>query len=48
MGTFFTLIPGSTLLLPIAVMGASKVGIRLLPTAFNEDPETPEQDDEPS
>ncbi len=48
MGTFFTLIPGSTLLLPIAVMGASKVGIRLLPTAFNEDPESPEQDDEPS
>lgn len=37
MGTFFTLIPGSTLLLPLAILGANKVGIRLLPTAFSPD-----------
>lgn len=50
MGTFFTLIPGSTLLLPVAVVGANKVGIRLLPSAFSEDPEAnpPASDDEPS
>lgn len=35
MGTFFTLIPGSTLLLPFAVIGARKVGVRLLPTSFS-------------
>ena len=50
MGTFFTLIPGSTLLLPVAIAGANKVGIRLLPSAFSGEPdqETPPQDDEPS
>ena len=45
MGTFFTLIPGSTLLLPVAVAGANKVGIRLLPSAFSEDQDPA---DEPS
>jgi len=34
MGTFFTLVPGSALLLPLAVIGAKKCGIRLLPSAF--------------
>ena len=34
MGTFFGLVPGSMLLLPIAVYGANKVGIRLIPSAF--------------
>ena len=47
MGTFFTLIPGSTLLLPVAVAGANRVGIRLLPSAFSEDQE-PDQDDPPN
>ena len=37
MGTFFGLVPGSMLLLPIAVYGANKVGIRLLPSAFMPD-----------
>ena len=48
MGTFFTLIPGSTLLLPVAVAGANKVGIRLLPSAFSEDQDPEIPTDEPS
>ncbi|MDG1898562.1 MAG: hypothetical protein P8I74_01715 [Phycisphaerales bacterium] len=54
MGTFFTLIPGSTLLLPIAVIGGNKLGIRILPSAFSGDSHEDEQDeptasdDEPS
>ena len=40
MGTFFGLVPGSMLLLPLAVIGANKVGIRLLPTAFMPDQES--------
>lgn len=53
MGTFFTLIPGSTLLLPIAVIGGNKLGIRILPSAFSggtldkKDAST-DSDDEPS
>lgn len=48
MGTFFTLIPGSTLLLPLAIVGANKVGIRLLPTAFTsgKDDDAEQDDDE--
>ena len=45
MGTFFGLVPGSMLLLPIAVYGANKVGIRLLPSAFMPD-EHADQGDE--
>ncbi len=48
MGTFFTLIPGSTLLLPVAVAGANKVGIRLLPSAFSEDQDPEDPTHEPS
>jgi hypothetical protein len=53
MGTFFTLVPGSALLLPLAIYGAGKVGIRLLPSAFSEDGEHDGEhptnpDDEPS
>lgn len=36
MGTFFAVIPGSVLLLPMAVAAASKLGIRLLPDAWEE------------
>ncbi|MEE2718322.1 MAG: hypothetical protein VX727_00870 [Planctomycetota bacterium] len=48
MGTFFTLIPGSTLLLPVAVAGAKKVGIRLLPSSFSEEPDPDGPPSEPS
>ncbi|MDG2200559.1 MAG: hypothetical protein P8K80_05200 [Phycisphaerales bacterium] len=53
MGTFFTLVPGSALLLPLAIYGAGKVGIRLLPSAFSEDgthdsEHATNPDDEPS
>ena len=34
MGTFFGLVPGSMLLLPLAIAGANKMGIRLLPSSF--------------
>ena len=43
MGTFFGLVPGSMLLLPVAVYGANKVGIRLIPSAFL--PDKKNQDD---
>lgn len=36
MGTFFAVIPGSALLLPLAIAAASKLGIRLLPDAWEE------------
>ena len=42
MATFCGFIPGSTLALPLAIAGAKKMGIRLLPSAF--DKETDEQD----
>ena len=44
MGTFFGIVPGSMLLLPVAVYGANKLGIRLLPSAFM--PDTPTDQDE--
>ncbi len=34
MGTFFAVIPGSALLLPLAVAAAAKMGIRLLPDSW--------------
>ena len=34
MGTFFSIIPGSMLLLPLAIVGANKLGVRLLPSSF--------------
>ena len=48
MGTFFTFIPGSTLLLPVAVAGANKVGIRILPSAFSENHDPDDPENEPS
>ena len=42
MGTFFGLVPGSMLLLPLAIVGANKLGIRLLPSSF-----VNKRDDEP-
>ena len=38
MGTFFSIVPGSMLLLPLAIAGANKLGIRLLPSSFAHDP----------
>ena len=38
MGTFFSIVPGSMFLLPLAIAGANKLGIRLLPSAFVHDP----------
>lgn len=38
MGTFFSIVPGSMLLLPLAIAGANKLGIRLLPSSFVHDP----------
>ena len=38
MGTFFSIVPGSMLLLPLAIVGANKLGIRLLPSSFVHDP----------
>ena len=42
MGTFFGLVPGSMLLLPLAIAGANRFGIRLLPSSF-----VNKHDDEP-
>ncbi len=35
LGAFFALIPGSALLLPLAVQAASRLGIRLLPDSWD-------------
>lgn len=40
--TMCSVVPGSTLMLPLAVAGAKKMGIRLLPTAFG-----PSEDEDP-
>ena len=37
MATFCGFIPGSTLALPLAIAGAKKMGIRLLPSAFDKE-----------
>ncbi|MDA0802249.1 MAG: hypothetical protein O2819_00620 [Planctomycetota bacterium] len=34
LGTFFAVVPGSMLLLPLAVLAAGKLGIRLLPDSW--------------
>lgn len=34
LGTFFAIVPGSALLLPVAVLAAKKLGIELLPDSW--------------
>ncbi len=41
LGAFFAFIPGSALLLPLAVQAASKLGIRLLPDSWDNPPQPP-------
>ena len=47
MGTFFGLVPGSMLLLPLAIAGANRVGIRLLPSSFVQKPDKGSGQDNP-
>ena len=40
MATFCSFIPGSMLMLPLAIKAAKTMGIRLLPTAFEDQDDT--------